>query len=82
MSGNEPATAAAKTHEWGPCCPDWAQNHWNAAECTIVPLTGGGYGALDHGIQTLVFTDRDKGKVERYLESHGHPPFKDEDDDF
>lgn len=34
----------------------WWENCWDRDECTIVRLTGGGYGVLDHSVQTLVAT--------------------------
>jgi hypothetical protein len=32
----------------------WQLQYWNPSECTVVKLAGGGYGVLDHSIQTLV----------------------------
>lgn len=77
MSANTPAPQE-DTPQWGPCCPEWAVNFQDLSQCTIVPLVGGGFGALDHGIQTLIFTAKTREEVKRYLGSHAD--LKDEDD--
>lgn len=67
-----------QAEKWGyQILPEWTASLWNASECQVVPLAGGGFGALSHEIQMIVYTAKTEDEVKQWL---GIPLFNDDED--